>query len=224
LIVEAVEERHLLRPVAGVVGRVQVVAPDMAHAVRKCLRREDDLSRLPVPVESDVVPHQQSVQAGHLAGCGPVFEAAQSRLRGERIVLGPPVAGQLQHRVGAHPVVIVLVLVASDQAEDALAKEVQDVQFGPVLTTGVVDKGRGLGEPAQPLVELAHSQKAGVGGYLAALEIRDELLMLVETEGQLPATVCHLKASPAVDSKSRSEPIVAPQEAFSLGHHTSCAE
>jgi len=40
--------------------------------------------------------------------------------------------------------------------------------------------------------------------------------MLIEAEGQLPATLCHLKASSAADSKCAFEPIIAAQEAFFL--------
>jgi len=50
-----------------------------------------------------------------------------------------------------------------------------------------------LGEPAQLPVQFRDGRKAGVGGYLSALEIGDELPMLIETEGQLPATACHGK-------------------------------
>ena len=44
----------------------------------------------------------------------------------------------------------------------------------------------------------------------------DELPMLTETEGQLPATVCDPKASLAAGPESTSEPTVAAQEAFVL--------
>jgi len=83
---------------------------------------------------------------------------------------------------------------------------------------GVFDERCGLGEPAQLLVQLAHGQKAGVGRDLSALETRDELLILIETEGQLLATVCHLKASLVAGTRVRLAPILPAQEAFSLGN------
>jgi hypothetical protein len=68
-----------------------------------------------------------------------------------------PVAGELEHGIGPHPVVIVLILVSADRAEDALAKEGQHVQFGPVLPARIVDQGSSLGEPAY--LSLASSQR-----------------------------------------------------------------
>jgi hypothetical protein len=78
------------------------------------------------------------------------------------------------------------------------------------------DQGCGPGEPSELLVQLPDGQKASVGGDRTALEISDEFPMLMEAEGQLTATACHLKAPPAVDSESRPAPSVAAQEGFPL--------
>jgi hypothetical protein len=60
---------------------------------------------------------------------------------------------------------------------------------------GVVeDAGDGRG-PAEPLVELAQGQQAGVGADEPAVKIGDDGFTRVEVEGKLCSTVCHAKAS-----------------------------
>jgi hypothetical protein len=117
----------------------------------------------------------------------------------------------------------VVVLIANE-AEDPLAKHLQDAQLRPVGIAGVADQVCDLGQPSQLLVDLTHGQQACVGRDLAALETGDQVLMLIEVKGQLAATVCHAKAPLAVDARSWFESIVAAQEAFFLVRSTPSGE
>ena len=83
---------------------------------------------------------------------------------------------------------IVAVLVAADHAEDALLKHLQHLVHPAGGVAGIGENPCHFLKLAQLFVQLPDCEQACVRRDLSALEIRDELLMLIETEGQLPAT------------------------------------
>ena len=92
-----------------------------------------------------------------------VLEAGQRRLAGQVVVLGRAVGDELEDRIGAQGVVVVLVLVAGEDAEDAGADHLQEGVLGEVGVAGVVEDGGELLRQADAFVELPQRQQAGVG-------------------------------------------------------------
>jgi len=146
----------LLRPVRRVVGAVDV---------------QDDARGVAVAFAGAQVHVEQGVGQGP-AGVAPhrVLEAGQRRLAGEiRVALGSPATDELEQRIDAQRVGIVLVLVAAGDAEDALACQrldrMVDVGAPPLGDAGRqraadADRLLGLGEPGQP----------AIGGQTTAIE------------------------------------------------------
>jgi hypothetical protein len=78
----------------------------------------------------------------------------------------------LEDAVGAEGVVIVLALVARQDAVDPAADHLQEAVLGEVGGAGVVQGGgESPGEPDK-LVELANGQEPGVAGELTRLRLR----------------------------------------------------
>ena len=84
------------------------------------------------------------------------------------------VGDEFEDGVGAEGVVVVLVLVASEDAVDPGPDHLQEGVFGQVGVAGVVEGGgEGTSEP-DVLVELAEGQQPCVAGQLARRRLEDE--------------------------------------------------
>ena len=103
LLVEAVEQGQLLRPVGRVVHGVEVEGQRQG----RLRERGDEL------VDEHVA---QAEQGGDV---DLVLEAGQGRLTGQVGVVGRAVGDELEDGIGAQGVVVVLVFVAGEDAEDA---------------------------------------------------------------------------------------------------------
>src|SRR5262249_2563861 len=103
-----------------------------------------------------------------------VLEAGQRRLAGQVVLVGGAVGDELEDGVGAEGVVIVLVLVAGEDAVDAGADHLPVGVLGEVGVAGVVQGvGEGAGE-TDTFVELADGEQPGVAGELARRRLDDE--------------------------------------------------
>src|SRR5262249_55346783 len=96
-----------------------------------------------------------------------ILKAGQRRLAGQVVVFRAAVGDELEDGVGAERVVVVLVLVASEDSVYAGPDHLQEGVRGEMGVAGVVEGGgEGPGEP-NALVELADGQQPGVAGELA---------------------------------------------------------
>ena len=103
-----------------------------------------------------------------------VLEAGQGGLAGQVVVLRGAVGDQLEDGVGAEGVVVVLVLVAGEDAIDPGPDHLQEAVLGQVGIAAVVQAvGQGPGEP-DVLVELADREQPGIAGELAGRRFDDE--------------------------------------------------
>jgi hypothetical protein len=85
----------------------------------------------------------------------PVLEPGQRRLTGEVCIVGRAAGDELEDRIGAEGVVVVLVRIASEDAEDAGPDHLRERVGDEVGVAWVVQRG---GEPrgqADALVELS---------------------------------------------------------------------
>jgi hypothetical protein len=90
--------------------------------------------------------------------CRATSGAGQGRLARQVFVAGGAVSEELEDGVRAQGVVVVLVLVAGQNAIDAGADHLQKGVLGEVMVAGVLEHfHEGPGEP-DALVELAHGE------------------------------------------------------------------
>jgi HKD family nuclease/diadenosine tetraphosphate (Ap4A) HIT family hydrolase len=151
LVVVAVPERQLLVAVGRVIDRVQVERQVRGRGVEG----GDEL------VKEHVAQPLEGFDADG------VLEAGQRRLAGPVVIPGRAVGQELEDRIGAQGVVVVLVFVPGEDAEDAGPDHLQERVLGEVRVPGVVERlGKRPGEP-DALVELADGQLPGVAGQLA---------------------------------------------------------
>jgi hypothetical protein len=102
-----------------------------------------------------------------------VLEARQRRLAGQVVVLGRAAGDELEDGVGADGIVVVLVLVAGQDAVDAGTDHLQEAVLGQVGVPGIVESGgEGPGQ-ANAVVELAEGEQPG-SGQLARRWLDDE--------------------------------------------------
>jgi hypothetical protein len=83
------------------------------------------------------------------------------RCRG--VLIGPAAGEELEDRVGARGVVVVPVLVAGQDAEDAGADHLREGVLGQFWIAGVVQRRGELAGQADAVVELPEGQQAGAG-------------------------------------------------------------
>src|SRR6266545_4477325 len=122
------------------------------QVARRCGEGGDEL------VEEDITQPLEG-----LDGDG-VLEAREGGLTRQVRVIRGAVGDELEDGIAAQGVVVVLVLVAGEDAVDAAANHLQEGVFGEV---GVVEGvGEGPGEP-DALIRLADGEQAGVAGELA---------------------------------------------------------
>src|SRR5262249_43050448 len=96
-----------------------------------------------------------------------VLEAGERRLAGQVAIVRRAVGDELEDGVGPEGVVVVLVLVAGEDAVDPGANHLPEGGRGEVGVAGVVEGvGEGPGEP-DAFVELPEGKESGVAGELA---------------------------------------------------------
>src|SRR5262249_23746912 len=93
-----------------------------------------------------------------------VLPAGQGRLAGQVVVGRQATGNQFEDRIGTQGIVVILVLVAGEDAVQAGAEHLQARVLNQAGVAGVVD-GRGeLGGEAEALIELADGEQPGIGG------------------------------------------------------------
>src|SRR5262249_37694014 len=103
-----------------------------------------------------------------------VLEAGQSGLAGQVAVRGGAVGDELEGGVGAEGIVVVLVLVAGQNAVDAGADHFQQGMLDERGGAGVIEGiGEGLRE-SDALIELADREQPGIAGELTGRRLDDE--------------------------------------------------
>jgi hypothetical protein len=168
-----VEYRDRLEAVLVVVGVEEPQLPLPMDSVERAVDIEHDAPRyMPeaVAVELDHGPaHTQQ-------GSCPrqVLRARDGRLRAERVTAGQLVQRQLEGRVMAQAAGVVAILVASRDHQHPEAQNGGGIMADPLRQARVVDAGgQALGD-AEPLLDLAQQQHAGVGGELPTVEAGDD--------------------------------------------------
>ena len=170
-IVVAVEETTLLRPVQRDVGVVEI-QHDLPWRTLMRLEEEIDQQRIDLrSVAIDLVILRREVPRR-------VLQAIECALASQRLAVGSQYRPQLarQHgkrRILAQFVVIVEVLVAQRQAEDALPHQRLDLMLD---IAGVTPINEAVGQATQQpeaSVDLSQQQRARVRGDVPAVEARN---------------------------------------------------
>jgi len=162
LVIEGVEEGHLLMPVDRVCGVVDV--------------EEDRDRRRPVGVDERI--DQDFGDPVKVSPGDGVFQPGERRLAGQGFVGGKTFAGHLQSRIVAQRVGVVGIFIAAGDLEDALGEHLADGMAGIAGMAAIADD---LGDPAdetQTAFDFPKEKNAGVGGDLAAVEIGHDLFSL----------------------------------------------
>jgi hypothetical protein len=103
-----------------------------------------------------------------------VLEAGQGRLAGQVAIVGGAVGHQLEDGIGTEGVMVVLVLVSSEDALGARPDHLQERMFGEIWVAGVIEGlGKSMGQ-ADVLVKLAEGQQPGITGELAVRQLDDD--------------------------------------------------
>ena len=105
---------------------------------------------------------------------GQVLQPRDGRLRAERGTVRQAVQRQLEGRVVAQAVGVVAVLVAGRDHQHAEPQDVGNAVPDPLGQARIVDAGGQAFGNAEPLLDLAQDQHAGVGGELPAVEAGDD--------------------------------------------------
>jgi hypothetical protein len=93
-----------------------------------------------------------------------VLEAGECGLTGEVLVVGRAVGEEFEGGVGAKCIVIVLIFVAREDAEDPHAGHIAEGVFDAIGIARIVQGvGKLLGE-SNAVIELPHEKEAGIGG------------------------------------------------------------
>jgi hypothetical protein len=153
-----VPEGQLLLAVGRVIDRIQVER----QVARRLVEGGDEL------VKEDVTqPLERLDRDG-------VLEAGQCRLAGQGVAIGGASGDELEDGVVTEGVVVVLVLVACEDALDAATDHLQEAVLCEVRVAGVIE-GFGKGpRQADALVELADGEQPGITGELTLGWLDDE--------------------------------------------------
>jgi hypothetical protein len=192
-VVMAVEEGELLLPVRGIVGGIEVDGDQPSASLEPGAMLADDQIG------------QRVAQPRQRQGTDGILEAREGGLGsqggpGERIAVQQP----LVDGVVGQPRGIVAVGVATDQPEDPLADEFQDLVLdfaglAPVPET----TGDSRGDP-ELLIEGLEQHRAPIGAAVLGIELRDH--KLVESERDLGYTVCSHRASSSLCAEASCQP------------------
>ena len=148
LLVVAVEERQLSGSVGGVVHGVEIEGPRQ----RRFGERGDEL------IDEDVAESEQG------RNVDLVLEAGQRRLTGQVGVVGRAIGDEFEDRIGAEGVVVVLVFVAGEDAEDTHADHVEEGVFDASGIAGIVECVGERYAEADTVIELSQGEQTGIGG------------------------------------------------------------
>jgi hypothetical protein len=178
LVVPAVKQRELLRPVRWIIRAVEIeneicgvlVGPVRVGAEPVDAGSRETLNRRPVD---------------------RIFQARERRLRSERrAAIG---RHDLECRIVSKPVRVVDVLVARDDLIQPLANERIQLVRDVTRIARVGDPPDHIGAEPELLIKFANEQQAGIGSEGAAGEIDDEFWL--ESEAKLAITLCSHRTS-----------------------------
>jgi len=162
LVVEGVEQGHLLMAMSDVFGVVDV---------QKDRNRRRSV-RLDKRLDQDV---RDTVKISPRNG---VLQPRERRLAGQRLVVGKSLTGHLQGRVLPQRVRVIRVLVAASDLEDPLLEHVQKRMLGIAGMTAIVKNlGHTLEQP-HAAFDLPKEKHSRVGRDLAAVEVDFDLFSL----------------------------------------------
>ena len=173
LIVVTVEECQLLLAMSWIVVRVDV----KGEACRWRIERGDEL------VDEHVL---QTPQHGN-GDC--VLKARQRRLAGQIIRVRRPTGNQLEHRIAAEHVVVVLILVVGEDPEYPRTQHLVESMLNPRGVAAILQSVAHCFGKADHLVELPDRQQAGVTGQLSLHRFDDDGFLREHSEGMLPSVV-----------------------------------
>jgi hypothetical protein len=148
LLIEAMKQSELLRTVRRVVDCVQIEG----ERQRRLGERGDEL------IDERFT---KLLQRGDV---DLVLEAGQRRLAGQVGIVGRAIGNELEDRIGPQGIVIVLVFVTGQNAEDAHANHFEERVLDVLLIAWVVEGGSELGGQADAFVELSQRQQTSIGG------------------------------------------------------------
>jgi len=180
LVVPAVKERELLRPVRRIIGAVEI---------------EDEIGRMlvgPVRVGAEPVDARPT-EALNRRPVEAVLQSRERRLRAERRAsIG---RDDLKRRVVSEPVGIVDVLVPCGDLIQPLANERVQLVGDVAGIARVGDPADHIRAEPELLVEFSNEQQSGIRRERAAGKIDDEFSL--ESEAKLAITLCSHRTSSA---------------------------
>ena len=160
LVVVRIEQAHLLSAVHGVERVVHVQHDPARHLAEQRA----------IQVDHGLAHAQQRARAGQ------VLQARDGRLRAQRRLVPKPRHGQLEHWVGAQPVGVVAVLVASRNHQQAEADDLVKAMHDALWVAWIPDAGRQPFGHVKALLHLAQHQQPAIGAKVAAVEAGDHRL------------------------------------------------
>lgn len=184
-VVEAIEERHLLGAVRGIVGDVEIDG-DPAHLA----------ATLAVPLQHAF--EQRLAHRQQLAARDVVLEPRQRRLRRQRLArerIAPQ--QQLVHGIVGEPRCVVGVVVSERQAVDALAEQVAQAVAHLARLPLIDERGGESRDQAEPPIRGLEQHRAAIGAGVGDVESNRQrpVEQLREQHTRCRGKVAHAKAS-----------------------------
>src|SRR5690606_5838086 len=100
-----------------------------------------------------------------------------------------PTGDEFEHRIRPERIVVVLTLVAAEDAKQPAAEHLVNRVVDPVRIAGVVQNTRERRRKADPLVKLDDRRQAAVAGKLRLRRFDDHRQAAQKIEAQLPSTL-----------------------------------
>ena len=169
----AIEHHDRLEAVVVVVGVEQPQLLAAMHGIKAVVDVEHDAARHLAEggaVEFDHGP----AHAQQGADIRQVLQARDGGLRAERRTVRQPVERKLEHRVVPQRVGVVAILVAGGDHQQAEAQDVGHLMLDPLGQAWVGDAGGQAPGQAEPALDLAQRQHAGIRGQRPTVEAGDE--------------------------------------------------
>ena len=158
----AIEHHNGLEAVFVVVSIEQAHLLSAMHGVERVVHVQHDLVRHLAERRAVKVDHGLA-HAQQRARVRQVLQARDRRLRAQCRLVSQPCHGELEHRIGAQPVRVVAVLVASRNHQQAKADDLVEPVHDALPVARVGHAGRQASRDIEALLHLTQHQQPTVG-------------------------------------------------------------